>query len=54
MLNFIKSGVTTVLVSHDLQAIEGICNRVICLDHGEMVAEGEPNRVIPKYRVKMI
>ena len=50
MLGLIKSGVTTVLVSHNLQAIQGICNRVVWLNHGEVVAEGEPQKVIEKYR----
>jgi ABC-type polysaccharide/polyol phosphate transport system ATPase subunit len=50
MLKLIESGVTTVLVSHNLQAVEEICNRVLLLDHGEVVAEGEPNMVIAEYR----
>lgn len=54
MLTLIKGGVTTILVSHNLQAIEEICNRVIWLDHGEIVAEGEPEGLIEKYRKEMI
>jgi ABC-type polysaccharide/polyol phosphate transport system ATPase subunit len=50
MLNFIKSGAITVLISHSIQAIEEICNKVIWLDHGEVMAEGEPEGVIEKYR----
>jgi len=50
MLRLIKSGVTTVLVSHNLQAIEQICNRAILLDHGEVAAEGKPETVIGEYR----
>ena len=50
LLKLIKSGVTTILVSHNLQAIEEICNRGLWLDHGEVIAEGEPHRVTEKYR----
>jgi lipopolysaccharide transport system ATP-binding protein len=50
LLKLIKSGVTTVLVSHNLQATEGLCSRVIWLDRGEVVEEGEPQMVVRKYR----
>jgi ABC-type polysaccharide/polyol phosphate transport system ATPase subunit len=50
LLKLIKSGVTTILVSHNLQAIEEICNRGLWLDHGEVIAEGEPHMVTKKYR----
>ena len=50
LLKLIKSGVTTILVSHNLQAIEEICNRGLWLDHGEVIAEGEPHLVTKKYR----
>jgi ABC-type polysaccharide/polyol phosphate transport system ATPase subunit len=50
MLKLIRSGVTTVFVSHSLPAVEEICNRSIWLDHGELIAEGEPKAVIKRYR----
>ncbi len=53
LLNLIRSGVTTAFVSHNLQAVEEICNRVLWLDHGEIVVEGEPGRVIEEYRRQM-
>lgn len=53
MLKLIKGGTTTVLVSHNLQAIEEICNRAIWLDHGELIAEGNPEAVAGEYRKKM-
>jgi len=53
MLNLIKSGVTTVLVSHNLQAVQEICNKVVWLDHGEVIAEGRPEIVIGEYKRKM-
>jgi ABC-type polysaccharide/polyol phosphate transport system ATPase subunit len=53
MLKLIKSGVTTVLVSHNLQAIEEICSRVIWLDRGQIRAEGKVKGIIESYRKGM-
>jgi len=50
MIKLIEGGVTTVFVSHDLNAIQQICHRALWLDHGELVAQGEPEVVIKKYR----
>ncbi len=50
MIKLIKGGVTTVFVSHDLHAVQEICHRVLWLDHGKLIAEGEPTEVIKKYR----
>ncbi len=50
LLKLIKGRVTTVLVSHNLQAIEEVCTRALWLDHGEVIAEGEPCVVARKYR----
>jgi lipopolysaccharide transport system ATP-binding protein len=49
MLSLIRSGATAVFVSHNLQAIEAICDRVIWLDHGEVMAEGETEEVTERY-----
>lgn len=54
MMRLIKGGVTTVFVSHDLQAVEEICNRALLLDNGEMVVEGKPETVIREYRRKFL
>jgi ABC-type polysaccharide/polyol phosphate transport system ATPase subunit len=50
MIKLIKGGGTTVFVSHNLQDIEEICDRAIWLDHGRVIAEGEPKIIIDKYR----
>jgi lipopolysaccharide transport system ATP-binding protein len=54
LLKLIKGGVTTVLVSHNLQAIIEICTRALWVDHGEIAAEGEPPMVIQKYRENVL
>ena len=53
MLKLIKSGVTTVFVSHNLGAVEEICDRSIWLDHGEIMVEGRPEIVIAEYKRKI-
>jgi ABC-type polysaccharide/polyol phosphate transport system ATPase subunit len=50
MLGFKKGNKTIVFVSHDLGAVEKICDRVILLHHGKILADGEPVEVISKYR----
>jgi len=50
LLKMIRNGVTTVFVSHNLEAVKEICNRVLWLDHGEVISEGDPVMTIEKYR----
>lgn len=38
------------LVSHSVETIREMCTRVIWLDEGELVMDGEPNEVIKWYR----
>ena len=47
--NFKKNGKTIVFVSHDLNAVEKICDRAILLRKGEIKAQGKPTEVIAKY-----
>jgi ABC-type polysaccharide/polyol phosphate transport system ATPase subunit len=44
-----RRGTTIVLVSHDMPAVEGLCNRAFLLDQGRIRSEGEPSRVIADY-----
>jgi len=50
LLKMIGNGVTTVFVSHNLQAVEEMCSRVLWLDHGEVVSEGDPVITIENYK----
>ncbi|MBF0557962.1 MAG: ABC transporter ATP-binding protein [Nitrospirae bacterium] len=50
MLGLIRSGVTTVVVSHNLNVIQEICERVLWLDHGRIMDMGDPGKVISEYR----
>jgi len=39
------SGVTIMLVEHDLKVVMGICNRIVVLNFGHKIAEGAPKEV---------
>ncbi len=46
---FRKLGTTLLLVSHDKQAIQSICDRAILLNKGRVEMEGEPEAVMDYY-----
>ncbi len=45
-----EAGASILLVSHDLNTIEQLCDRVCLLDRGRLVADGAPVEVLSKYR----
>jgi ABC-2 type transport system ATP-binding protein/lipopolysaccharide transport system ATP-binding protein len=47
---FLAAGKTLLLVSHSLDLVEGVCDRVLWLDDGRQRLVGEPRRVIDAYR----
>jgi lipopolysaccharide transport system ATP-binding protein len=47
--NFKKKGRTIVFVSHDLNAVEKFCDRVVLLKKGQIDIQGEPLEVIASY-----
>lgn len=47
---FQEEGATILLVSHNLHAIETMCARAAWLDHGHLVAVGEPADLVTQYR----
>ena len=44
-----NSGTTIVFISHDLGAVERVCERVLLLNAGNIVKNGPPNEVIRAY-----
>ncbi len=40
---------TILLVSHDTHSVTNLCNRVLVLDHGKMIYEGEPVEGVTQY-----
>lgn len=41
-----KQGVTVLIVEHVMRVIMGLCDRVIVLNHGEKICEGNPKTVV--------
>jgi len=44
-----KSGRTVLFVSHNMESIMSLCSRVIWIDKGEIVREGDPISVVNEY-----
>jgi len=44
-----KAGKTIVFVSHNLSAVESLCDRALLLDHGKVITSGLPKNVIAEY-----
>jgi branched-chain amino acid transport system ATP-binding protein len=38
-------GINVLMVEHDMKVVMGICNRIVVLDHGVMIAEGLPEEI---------
>ncbi|MEP9375696.1 ABC transporter ATP-binding protein [Aquabacter sp. CN5-332] len=46
-----ERGVTMVLVEHHMRTVMGLCNRIVVLDHGTLIAQGSPAEVVSNPRV---
>ena len=49
----IAEGTSVVLVSHDLGKVRQIADRAIWLDHGRLLAEGDPESVVAAYEASL-
>lgn len=49
MLSMIKGGTTVLYVSHSLESIKELCNKVIWLNHGKIVMKGNTKEVCDAY-----
>ena len=47
-----KNGKTVIFVSHNMQAVRNLCQRAIYLEHGRIVDDGIPEKVIANYLFK--
>ena len=45
-----RSGTTAILISHDLTAVEQLCDRVMLLEHGQATECGDAQAVVKTYR----
>lgn len=51
---FKKQGKTILFVSHDLGSISKYCDRVILLEKGKKIGEGEPKEIIDMYKKVLV
>lgn len=51
MLELMGGGTTVLYVSHSLDQIRELCNRVVWLDHGKVVMQGETAEVCDAYHI---
>lgn len=48
-----ESGVTIVMVSHHLETLQKLCDRLVWMDHGEMIAMGATADISERYQAYM-
>ena len=46
-------GITVLFVSHSIEQVRKVCNRAVLLENGEIVADGDTDRVIDIYQQKL-
>ncbi len=50
MMEIIKSGAVTILVSHSVEQVESLCTKVLWLNHGESIALGDTKEICELYQ----
>lgn len=53
MKSFQQAGATVLMVSHGLDSMEAMCDRIAWIDHGKIRLIGNPQEVIASYREEM-
>jgi ABC-2 type transport system ATP-binding protein len=46
---FLGGGTATMLVSHEPKTLERLCDRLVLLEHGTIVAVGKPQQILARY-----
>lgn len=49
MQDMIDKANIMIMVSHDHKLVQSLCNRVLWLDHGVLIADGPPDEVVDRY-----
>lgn len=53
ILKMIDKAEILVFVTHDMPAAKKVCNRVVIMDHGHIIADGQPEEIIELYQARM-
>lgn len=54
MMEMIKGGTTVLYVSHSLESIKELCDRVIWLEHGKIIKMGQTEKICNEYYKKQM
>ena len=54
MLDMIKGGTTVLYVSHSLQSIKELCDKVVWIEHGKMIKMGPAKEICEEYYEKQM
>ena len=54
MLEMIKGGTTVLYVSHSLESIKELCDRVVWLEHGNVIKIGKSKPICEEYYKKQM
>ena len=54
MLEMIKGGTTVLYVSHSLESIKDLCDKVIWIEHGELIKMGNAKEICDEYYKKQM
>lgn len=54
MLDMIKGGTTVLYVSHSLESIKELCDKVIWIEHGKMIKMGDTKKICTEYYKKQM
>jgi lipooligosaccharide transport system ATP-binding protein len=49
-----RDGVTLILTTHYMDEAEQLCDRLVIMDHGEVVAEGAPHVLIKEHATREV
>ena len=49
MIGLIKGGTTVLYVSHSLDSIKQLCDRVVWIEHGKMIKIGKTKEICDEY-----
>jgi branched-chain amino acid transport system ATP-binding protein len=46
-----QTGITVLVIEHNMRVIMGLCNRIVVIHHGERIAEGTPSAICSDRKV---